>query len=264
MKKFVHKVQTIGNKAAQIRDAIQSVPPRVAEVQQAVTGAVAQLQQIRSEVQSTVAGLRTDSETSLIDTVREIDDAAGTLREAGYGLEGLEMEVGVPQRLIVHLVKLEDVPHATIRSLATAQEGHATTHAILTALLKAEAMADRVSLASLTYHKLTVYVGPVPTVRLCWRAPDAESAAPTVTPPLAAPQPAPGLALPATGSFLGAGSFFEPRAATVTPAANRPAEPVAPLAAAPVAPAVRPEAPAVREDPLARFKKMPDLSKLRR
>jgi hypothetical protein len=263
MKKFAHKVQALGNKAAQIKAAIESLPPRVAEMREAVAATAGQFQQLRSEVQSDITTLRADSEEKLIDTLREIDGGAAAFRETGYELEDVEMELGLPQRLIVHMAKIEDVPHHHVRSILAANEGKKAMHAILSALLKAEELADRVDLTNLTYHKLMVYVGPLPVVRLCWCANTAEPLhSPESAPPAASPtQPA--SAFPAS-SIFGAGSFFEkrpPAVSTPAPDSLPAAQQVSPTHALPST--VSAPATDEREDPLARFKKMPDLSKRR-
>jgi hypothetical protein len=174
------------------------------------------------------------------------------------------MELGMPQRLIVHLEKMEDVPHATLRSLIAASESRRTTHAILCALLKAEELADRVNLTDLTYHKLMVYVGPLPTVRLCWgtNAGDNKSI-PTTPLPVSQTQPVPAPDFTAASMF-GSDSFFGHRG---TPGATVP-QAVSEMVPSPALAVSQPmpSLPAGDEktDPLARFKKMPDLSKFHR
>lgn len=263
MSKFIHKVQALGNKAAQIKAAIESVPPRVAEMREAVAATAGQFQQLRSEVQSHVTALRSDNEEHLVETLREIDSHAATFREAGYELDDIEMELGLPQRLVVNLEKVEDVSHSKIRLLASANQARKATHAILTALLKAEELAEGVDLTNLTYHKLIVYVGPLPVVRLCWCANTLKEEAIAQTSPATIQTTAPPSSAFPTSSIFGASSFFEKR-------------PEAPVAAAPdssgvsITPPIIPTHPttattdAERADPLARFKKMPDLSKHRR
>ncbi len=262
MSTFIHKVQALGNKAAQIKAAIESVPPRVLEVREAVAATATQFQQLRSEVQSNVTALRMNREEELVEALREIDARSAAFREAGYELHDVEMELGIPQRLIVHLEKIEDVVHSKIGMLAGDNVANKTVHAILTALLKAEELADDIALTHLTYHKLTVYVGPVPVVRLCWCAPaqtlgvSTHAEAPSIGSPTS---------MTPSASLFGTESFFE----------KRPESPLtSPLTAATYASPKSIELPLVqpadvtpvtasmeREDPLARFKKMPDLSK---
>jgi copper chaperone CopZ len=263
MKKFVQRVQEIGNKAAHIKAALESVPPKVADVRQAVASTAVQLQQLRSDVQSTVSELQLSDE-QLIEALREIDDSAETFRRAGYEVFDVEMELAVPPRLLVHLEKVEDVSASAIQSLIASNQANHTVHAILVALLKAEQMADRVALKNLSYHRLTVQVGTMPRVRLCWGAPtEAVAPATASTPVISAATPAASSpsAAPAFGSSLfGQSSFFEQRSpATPKPSAAVEAAPTQPSAASSTkASEAKPEA---SSDPLARFKRMPDLSK---
>lgn len=268
MKKFIHRVQDIGNKAAQIKAAIESVPPKVAEMRQAVASTAGQLHQLRSEVQANVTGLRADTEDKLVETLRELDCSADTFREAGYELYDVEMELGLPQRLIVELEKVEDVSHSRVRSLAAANEANQATHAILLALLKAEELANRVDLTNLTYHRLMVYVGPLPVVRLCWRANTLEELPPALPspPPLstAPASPLPTSTAFSSSSIFGSSSFFEKRS---TPSAtSTPSPDVNPVSTSAPSPQESMATPISSEpiDPLARFKKMPDLSKKQR
>ena len=266
MKKFITKVQDMRQKATEIASVIESAPARAAELREAVLATAGQMHQMRRTVQDAAVGLVAHDEGRLITALHEIDERAEVFRAAGYALENVEMELAAPQRLIVHLEKVADVSFSTLRSLADSNASHPTTHAILTALLKAEDMSDKVSLQHLQYHQLTVYMGPVPTVRLCWCAPQETHAtvlpppvpsspvAPATTTPVAASAPA-GSSI---GTLLGQGSYFEARP-TVTRVAVSPE--MATGTPTPVAmPSVAKESTG-KEDPLARFKKMPDLSR---
>lgn len=261
MKKFITKVQDVRQKAAEIAHVIESAPAKAAELREAVLATAGQMHQMRRTVQDAAHGLVANDEERLLAALHEIDTRAGTFREAGYDLENVEMELAVPQRLIVHLEKVAEVAPAMMRSIADANRSYPTTHAILTALLKAEDMAGKVELEHLTFHQLTVYMGPVPTVRLCWGVPYAEPATPPPI-PTATPAPAPPASAGSSfGSLLGQSSFFEARpAVTPRPASvsqetsvSAPAAVAASTAAAPAA--------VSGSDPLARFKKMPDLTR---
>jgi hypothetical protein len=113
-----------------------------------------------------------------------------------------------------------------------------------------------------------VGIGPIPSVRLCWRSEQAQPAPVIQTVP-SIPVPAPlATSAPASPpSPFAASSFFERREA-------KPASIVQPVSAtiqtAPVieqtvvAKAEPVTEAAVSNDPLARFKKMPDLMRLKR
>ena len=268
MKKFITKVQDVRQKAAQIASVIESAPARAAELREAVLATAGQMHQMRRTVQDAATGLVAHDEGRLIAALHEIDERAETFRAAGYKLENVEMELAVPQRLIVHLEKVADVSFTTLRSLADANRDHPTTHAILSALLKAEDMSDKVSLQHLQYHQLTIYMGPVPTVRLCWCAPTASAPPPIpathVAPVVTASAPSSAPAGSSFGTLLGQSSFFEARPAVTPRIVVTPTNPEAAVIASPTsgahAPSVAPASTA-KEDPLARFKKMPDLSR---
>lgn len=140
------------------------------------------------------------------------------------------------------------------------------------ALIRAEAMEEKVQLSDLTFRGLIVHVGPIPTVRLCWRRAKDPQDEPVVT-PTSAPQPATLSRPVATPPPLpltpyGTGSFFE-RASPIKSApqniageTTQPAGPTPAPASASSRALPDPAAPVTgdwRKDALARFKKMPDL-----
>jgi hypothetical protein len=260
MKKFINKVQEVRQKAAEVAAVIESAPAKAAELRDAVMATAGQMHQMRRTVQEAATGLVANNEERLIAALHEIDHSTDTFRAAGYELENVEMELATPQRLIVHLEKVSEVSASTMRSLADANASRATTHAILTALLKAEDMSGKVALANLYYHQLVVYLGPVPTVRLCWCAPSAATPPPIPASPAATAAPASS----GFSSMFGQSSFFESRAALAPRESSVASSPVIAASASAVAAAPaasHPPAAGVKEDPLARFKKMPDLSR---
>jgi hypothetical protein len=267
MKKFAQKMQNLSQKAAQVQQMIQQAPNRAAEFREAVAAASGQLRQVRSEVQSTVNSLRTEGDDHLVRALQEIDGSMEILRDAGYVVQEVEMELGIAQRLIAHLEKVEDVPHSTIKSLLDVNQSLKTLHAILAALLKAEELADHVTLAHLTYYKLTVYAGLTPCVRLCWGADVEEAVAPSPPAPSAAVPPPLPTAPPASPVFSQS-SFFERSSGAPSPAPV-PAPVATTPAPAPSSPAAPLPAPAPastgdwRRNALDRFKKMPDPTKSR-
>ncbi|HSH93620.1 MAG TPA: hypothetical protein VK968_05710 [Roseimicrobium sp.] len=270
MSSLSQRMQELSRKAAQLKQAAESAPAKVAELRKTVSTTVGEFRQLRSDVQSAVTTLQTDDETRFVQSLKELDENSEILREAGYVVDEAEIEIGLSSRLVVHLEKVDDAPHPTIRSLIQSKQHLPTVHAILTALLKAEEMSDHVHLNTMTYHRLTVYVGMTSCVRLCWSAGGREVVilSTASTPPklvTAPPQ------LPSAQSSFTSTSFFERRSpAPPTPAVLQPV--VATLAPVPQQQAVAPDTKSVssqppaatgdwRQDALARFKKMPDLSK---
>lgn len=271
MKRMIRRVQDLGQKASQLKQALEAAPAKAAELRESVLMTAGQFQQMRHDVQSTMTGLRVDSEDRLAQALREINGATSTLLEAGYELTGVDMDLSPVQRLVVHLEKIDHASEQTIRSLLSANSGRQTVYALLSALAKADAVSEKVRVPDFTYRELLIHLGPTPSVRLCWRTDaDYEEAAPEPATVVAGPPPTP--PLPAFGQS----SFFEPRtpvAARAEPsvsatsqAASQPVESaLTPAASAPEAPAstTAPEG-HWRQSALDRFKKMPDLSKYRR
>jgi hypothetical protein len=276
MKQFVSKVRNLSQKAAEIKAAMQQLPPKVAEVREAVAATAGQLQQLRVDVQSTVTGLKADNEHRISQAMQEVHGSLDVFLEAGFDLGGLDLEISPVHRVLVHLNKREDVHPSVIRSLISANQHRKTTQALLTSLLQAQEMAATVDLTNLDYAELIVSVGPIPSVRICWRTEEAAEAQPVAQPvQTVAVPPQPAATPSATQPVFGQSSFFEKRPSQPAPAIGQAIAVTAPaiqVSPPPVAPAEVPDVTegahgstsAEKQDPLARFKKMPDLSKYRK
>lgn len=277
MKQFISKARNLSQRAAELRTALQQLPPKVAEVRETIAATAGQLQQLKVDVQSSVMDLKADNEHRISHALLEIESSRGIFLEAGCELSGVELEISPVQRLLVRLRKLEEVPLSALRALIAANQKVKTTHAILSALLQAQQMADEVELTGLEYRELLVSLGPIPSIRLCWRAEEVELAEVAPTKP-AMPTSSPLTAsAPVTTSAFSQSSFFEKRTPPPLPA------PAAAESVAAIAPTIKLSAPIARPsdattasepaqvvadsgvavDPLARFKKMPNLTKAR-
>jgi hypothetical protein len=277
MKRFISKVQNLSQKAAELKAAMQQVPPKVAEVRETIAATAGQLQQLKVDVQSSMTDLKADNEHRISHALLEIESSRGILLEAGFELSGVELEISPVQRLLVRLRKLEEVSLSALRALIAANQRVKTIHAILSALLQAQQMADEVELTDLEYRELMVSLGPIPSIRLCWRAEEVELAEVAPTNP-ATPTSSPVTASASVApSAFSQSSFFEKRTPPPQPA------PVAAERVAAITPTFKvsaslappPEATPAGElaqvvadsgaaiDPLARFKKMPNLAKTR-
>jgi len=298
MKRIVRRVQTLNERAAELTSAAGQLPNRVAELREAMTATTGQLQTLKSDIQVNVADLKVDREDALSEAIAEIAGHAPVLAEAGFLLDGLDVEVSPIQRLIVQLVRYKDVETLELQPLIQQYQHRPTLRAILSAILKARAMAATIEIDGLDYHKLEIGIGPVPSVRICWRAeqaaPTASSWEPSHTQPLAA---ATSFFGPPVGSTPAAATEDEDHeftlshdashaydmddgygesiatttatTANTTPMPEQPPEFIAHDAAAhetyePASPEpapVEPIAPPEPVDPLARFKVMPALGR---
>lgn len=265
MKKFISKVQSLSQKAAEIKAAMQQVPPKVAEFREAVASTAGQLQQLKSEIQYSVADLKADQEDHLSEALQEIHNSADAFEKAGFVLDGVDLEISPVQRVLVHLLRTEDVHDSVLRSLVQANQHRRTTKAILSSLLQAKQMAETVEVGNLIYNEVIIGIGPIPSVRLCWRPEEIESASIAAQPVASTPSAA-AASVAAPQSAFGSSSFFERREAPTAVPVPQPIVPtpsmVAPVAQATSVPTPQPVATSVEKvDPLARFKKMPILNR---
>ena len=271
---MLHRAKELAEQADRVRELLETAPERIEQAKGIVTLTTGQLQQLRTDVQSSIAGLRADTGDAVTAAVRELNEGAPTFLRAGYALSGVDMELGIAPRVTAHLERVEEVGIRAIRELLAPNSDRRVIHGMLSALLKAEELAESTQFDGMEYTEVSIQVGPAPTVRLRWRstASDVETHAATPPPipgavPVPTPAPATVPAAPVTPMF-GQSSFFEPRAATPAPVRQQ-AEQPSPAAAPTSAPAsslVSRALPAAyaESDPLARFKKMPNLGPARR
>lgn len=225
MKNMFEKLQGIGQKAVQIKQAIEGAPAKIQHVREAIhqtAGQIqltaGQLQLARSELQQVATGLHVENDEDFTEAFREIAENHNVFHDAGYDLTGIDLEVSHGQRMIAHLRRLAPVPEQTLRFILTQHTAHVTISSILSSIIKAEALAAKVATPGLEFDGIIVHLGAVPAVRLTWRdtmhAPPpavikaTASAAPA---PIPLPQPKPLVA--ATSTFTQS-NFFERTQAT--------------------------------------------------
>lgn len=261
MEKLLRRIQELGQQAAKVQQAVKAAPARVGELRQSVTGVVGQAVQIHADLRTALSQLRQTGEDTLVETLRELDEGAELFMRAGHRLDGVDLDLGLMPRVLVRLGREAEVAEDIFKSLLQEAESRPTVHAVLQALHTADKVASGPRLQHLEPGEVTIHVGPEPVVRVGWRRPAPRAAASAA----ATPTPA---AAPASSTLFGAGSFFERRAEATPPspgavpqstAASRP-NIVPPAVAAPAATAPAPTGD-WRRDALARFKKMPDLTR---
>jgi hypothetical protein len=273
MKRIIRRVQTLNERAAELTAAAGQLPNRVAELREAMTATAGQLHTLKSDIQVNIADLQMDHEDDIGAALVEVAGHAPVFLQAGFLLDGLDVEVSPTQRVIVQLVREKDVEKSKIQDLVHQYEKQSTMRAILSAILKARVMVDTIEIDGLEYDKLMIGIGPVPTIRLCWRDRDAANSSsawqlmrsqplaggpqtsffgPSIHPASSVPvtsEAKPVIVAPVTAvddDHAGAGS---------SALAPPPPMPDAPI------PIVPPPLPSGPVDPLARFKVMPQMIK---
>lgn len=247
MRRMISKMQALGEKAAQVKKAIDAAPAHAAQLRQAIHMTAEQLHTVRDEVEMAVHGLRAEGEAQISDALTELNEHALTLEEAGYEMVGVDMELSPVQRLIVKLEQFEEVAEPKLRLLIAANNNRRTINSLLNAISKANKIAAATELKYLTYRELIVHLGPMPTFRLAWRVMNE------------APQPIVAAAAPVQAAAPEPQSFFAPRTEAPIRVTAAPAE--LPQAAVRVEAPKPPASASWQRSALDRFKKMPEGSK---
>ena len=256
MKKIMSKVQEIGKKAGEFKAAIDALPGKAAQIRETITMTAGELQQIKSSVQSTLQGLTATSEGHLLKAMKDINDHEASFEEAGYRLTDLEMDLGMAQRLSVHLKKIEDVSHSHLKNVLSGQS-NPSIRSIIGGIIQAEETVANVDLPGLHYNGLVIHVGPLPLIRLSWLSESQMQEATAISQRHETIIPQPGKSL----LDVPTESFFE-RRVSQAPVAATPSAAITPAVSTPLSTAPAPTKTSQwAKDSLDRFKKMPSGSK---
>ena len=273
MSKLARRMRNISQRATQLSQAVQAAPQQAAQLRQSVLAAAGQLNELRDEVQACFTGLNVDTEERLGQVVTEVNENISVLESAGYELVSADIEIMPLRRVILRLDRFEKAGGAAIRALAVASATRTTIKALLSAIIKAEELSEKLEFPGLEYRGIAVHLGSISTVRVCWTYPEEEVE--LATPPVIGVQTQSTQATPSQ-SFptFGSGKFFQPRVSSTPTAATSASIQTVPSPAVPAGPAqqVTAAAPASatstehagpdwRQNALDRFKQMPTGSK---
>lgn len=254
MKQIIRRIQSLNESASQLTAAAGQLPTRVAELREAMKATTGELHTLKSDIQVNIADLQIEHEDDIGAALVEVAGNAPVFQQAGFLLDGLDVEVSPIQRIIVQLKRQKDVEISKIEELIHHYQEQSTIRSLLSAILKARTMVDNIEIDGLEYEKLIIGIGPVPTIRLSWRDRNAASVAQAWKPTASQP-----LTTSATTSFFGPSlqSSFAPAKPLTESTAEESPDP-APIPVAAVQPPPLPREPV---DPLARFKVMPHLNR---
>ncbi len=278
--KLVARIQSLGRQANQLRQVVEAAPAQAARLRESVVLTVGQLHQLRSEIQSGISELRSDSGDHLLKVLAEVRDATGVIRQTGFELAGVDLEIGLTagQRLLLLLRKMEDIPATAIRALVDAHAAKPALRGVLAAIQRAVELADTVELPGLSLGQLIIAVGPIPTIRIGWRGESPVPASalastlgveapPVLSQPSEMRMPASWVASPPVVSESVLTSPTPPAPGSVPAPIPAPsAQPMPPMEVPAPTPPVSTTAKVLganwRTNALDRFKKMPDLNKV--
>ena len=102
----------------------------------------------------------------LREATTQLAEAMPLIERAGFKLETLTVEVGVPPRIMPRFSVVKDVPDAEREALADEAGANRTGHAVLQALFKAGRLKRAIRIGGLDFSHVEILVGIMPKVRL--------------------------------------------------------------------------------------------------
>ena len=108
---------------------------------------------------------------AILDVVSSLNDSLPHLAKAGYTMEELEIEIGVPPKLIPHF----SVDGALVENAENAEqaltdlEGNIIGTTLFKALFKAATLQQKIVINGMSFSRLEIQLGLVPAVRLCYK-----------------------------------------------------------------------------------------------
>jgi len=104
---------------------------------------------------------------AILEVVTSLNDSLPHLAKAGYTMDELEIEIGVPPKLIPHFT-VEGALVENAEQVLTDLEGNIIGSALLKALLKAAALQQKIVINGMSFSRVEIQLGLVPAVRLCY------------------------------------------------------------------------------------------------
>ena len=105
---------------------------------------------------------------AILAVVNDLNDALPHLSKAGYTMDELEIEVGIPPKLIPHFSVDETLAENTEQSL-TDLEGNTVGYALFKALLKAAGLQQKIVINDMSFARIEIELGLIPAVRLSYK-----------------------------------------------------------------------------------------------
>ena len=105
---------------------------------------------------------------AILAVVKDLNDALPHLSKAGYTMDELEIEVGIPPKLIPHFSVDETLAENTEQSL-TDLEGNTVGYTLFKGLLKAVDLQQKIVIDGMSFVRIEIELGLIPAVRLSYK-----------------------------------------------------------------------------------------------
>jgi len=263
MRSLFKKSKSLLKHSARARELIRQMPGTAAEIQGLVAQATSTIQQLRLDAGTLMGDLKVENDDRFGEILRDVTAAQEALLAAGYTLRGASINLGsLPAewsagkptaefgRLTIHLERSGE----SLLSAAVSPSPSKTLQAVFHAIGRAHVLSENMAGFGLVLAELFITIGPLPSIKIVWDN--------ALEPPLLESE----ILVSKTSrqstikpSWSGEEDGFFPERPKTPISSERSPEP--PVAVKDAEEAVPEETMVAASDPLARFKKMPDLNR---
>ena len=124
--------------------------------------------QTASDVKDKIGDPSKTVNEAVSDVVSKLNEALPHLAASGYRMDGLEIEVGIPPKIIPHFA-VEEVLAETIEMSLVELEGNKVGYALLKSLLQAKGLQQKIEIEGMSFSRVEIEVGLIPAVRLSYK-----------------------------------------------------------------------------------------------
>lgn len=109
--------------------------------------------------------LKGAAENKINEILADFNKACPHISQAGYGMKELEVEIGLPPKIIVHFGYSKQ-PEEVAQAALVALEGNNLGKNLLTGLTKAGELQSKLHVANVTFTAFEVELGLMPEIKL--------------------------------------------------------------------------------------------------
>ena len=107
------------------------------------------------------------------EATQQLHDALPIFSEAGYTLQSLDIEIGVPPKLAPHFLVTEYVDEATRQAILDRVKSQRLVHMTLAALYKASDLQRHIQVGDLAFRGIVIHITTIPKVTIRFLSPSA-------------------------------------------------------------------------------------------
>lgn len=96
----------------------------------------------------------------------ELREAIPYLEKAGYVLDSLSVDIGMPPKVVPRFTVREEIDEAMKEAVLAESKQHRLAHMILVAVLKTSPLRRAIKVGSLTFRELEIHCAAIPKIRL--------------------------------------------------------------------------------------------------